>query len=63
MVAIPFLLLTGFSGQAAAVIPPTGRLPIAPSTFHTYATLVSELRNLSRDHPSLLAVTSIGSSW
>ena len=63
IVAIPFLLLTGFSGQAAAVIPPTGRLPIAPSTFHTYASLVSELRNLSRDHPSLLAVTSIGSSW
>src|SRR5947208_16295081 len=63
IVAVPFLVLTGFSGQAAAVIPPTGRLPTAPSTFHTYAALVSELRNLSRDHPSLLTVTSIGSSW
>src|SRR3989454_865504 len=45
------------------MISPTGRLPNAPTTFHTYASLVSELQNLSRDHPSLVTVTSIGSSW
>src|SRR2546422_11770264 len=63
ILAIPFLLLSGFSGPAAAVISPTGRLPTAPTTFHTYASLVSELQNLSRAHPSLLTVTAIGSSW
>src|SRR5207245_6666135 len=63
ILAVPFLLLTGFSGPAGAVISPTGRLPTAPTTFHTYASLVSELQNLSRAHPSLLTVTTIGSSW
>ena len=63
ILAVPFLLLPGFSGPAVAVISPTGRLPTAPTTFHTYASLVSELQNLSRAHPSLLTVTSIGSSW
>src|SRR5439155_9425392 len=63
ILAVPFLLLTGFSGPTAAVISPTGRLPTAPTTFHTYASLVSELQNLSRAHPSLLTVTTIGSSW
>src|SRR5437879_8330354 len=63
ILAVPLLLLTGFCGPAAAVISPTGRLPTAPTTFHTYASLVSELQNLSRAHPSLLTVTAIGSSW
>src|SRR5437879_9461401 len=63
ILAVPLLLLTGFSAPAVAVISPTGRLPTAPPTFHTYASLVSELQNLSRAHPSLLTVTAIGSSW
>src|SRR5207245_6700093 len=63
ILSVPCLLLTGFSGPAVAGISPTGRLPTAPTTFHTYASLVSELQNLSRAHPSLLTVTTIGSSW
>src|SRR2546427_80712 len=61
--AITILILPGLSGPAVAVISPTGRLPTAPTTFHSYASLVSELLNLSRAHPSLLTVTTIGSSW
>jgi len=63
IVAVPLMVLTGFSGAVVGVISPTGRLPSAPTTFHTYNSVVSELQNLSRDHPSLLTVTPIGSSW
>ncbi|HYT17677.1 MAG TPA: M14 family metallopeptidase [Thermoplasmata archaeon] len=61
--AVPLVILTGFSATAAGVIAPTGRLPTAPSTFHTYASLLTELQNLSRSYPSLLTVSSIGASW
>ena len=63
ILAVPLMLLTGFSAAVVGVISPTGRLPSAPTTFHTYNSVVSELQNLSRDHPSLLTVTPIGSSW
>src|SRR2546426_11485390 len=63
ILAVPLMILTGFSGVAVGVISPTGRLPSAPTTFHTYDSVVSELQNLSRDHSSLLTVTRIGSSW
>jgi len=62
-IAVPLLILTGFSATAAGVISPTGRLPTAPSTFHTYASLLAELQNLSRSYSSLLTVSSIGTSW
>jgi carboxypeptidase T len=63
ILAVPLVLLSGFAATAAGVIAPTGRLPSAPSTFHTYASLVAELRNLSLAHPSLLTVSSIGPTW
>jgi len=61
--AVPLVILAGFPATAAGVISPTGRLPSAPSTFHTYASLLTELQNLSRSYPSLLTVSSIGASW
>src|SRR2546427_7214781 len=63
ILSVPLMILTGFRGVAVGVISPTGRLPSAPTTFHTYDSVVSELQNLSRDHPSLLTLMRIGSSW
>jgi len=62
-VAVALAILAGVPTPGAATIPPTGRLPIAPTAFHTYDSLVAELQSLQASNPAMMNLTVIGRSW